>query len=93
MAARAGSISSCARGWEVVVTDAVERGRSGWMRIPEETGGVPVTLTLENPWERFRIGPGTPQQGRGVRGPAIPGRCRVLAQLHPGLRAALHDHG
>ena len=43
--------------------DAVERGRSGWMRIPEETGGVPLTLTLENPWERFRIGPGTPCGG------------------------------
>lgn len=60
------------RGWEVVVSDAVERGRSGWVRIPEETGGVPVTLTLENPWERFRIGPGTPQQGRAFEGQQFP---------------------
>jgi pimeloyl-ACP methyl ester carboxylesterase len=59
-------------GWEVIVTDAVERGRSGWMRIPEETGGVPVTLTLENPWARFRIGPGTPQDGRVFEGQQFP---------------------
>jgi pimeloyl-ACP methyl ester carboxylesterase len=59
-------------GWEVVVSDAVERGRSGWMRIPEETGGVPVTLTLENPWQRFRIGPGTPQQGQVFEGQQFP---------------------
>lgn len=60
------------RGWEVVVTDAVERGRSGWMRIPEETGGEAVTLTLENPWERFRIGPSTPQDGRVHPGQQFP---------------------
>lgn len=60
------------RGWEVLVTDAVERGRAGWMRIPEETGGVPVTLTLENPWERFRIGQGTPQDGRVFPGQQFP---------------------
>jgi pimeloyl-ACP methyl ester carboxylesterase len=33
---------------------------------------VPVTLTLENPWERFRIGPGTPQQGRVFEGQQFP---------------------
>lgn len=60
------------RGWETIVTDAVERGRAGWMRIPEETGGVPVTLTVENPWERFRIGPGTPQEGRVFPGQQFP---------------------
>jgi pimeloyl-ACP methyl ester carboxylesterase len=60
------------RGWAVVVSDAVERGRAGWMRIPEETGGEPVTLTLENPWARFRIGPGTPQQGRVFEGQQFP---------------------
>jgi pimeloyl-ACP methyl ester carboxylesterase len=60
------------QGWEVFVTDAVERGRSGWMRIPEETGGVPVTLTVENPWERFRMGPGTPQQGGVFAGQQFP---------------------
>ncbi len=25
--------------------------------IPEQTGGTPVLLTVNNPWERFRIGP------------------------------------
>ena len=59
-------------GWEVFVTDAVERGRSGWMRIPDETGGTAVTLTMENPWERFRIGPGTPQDGRVFPGQQFP---------------------
>ncbi|WP_137125635.1 alpha/beta fold hydrolase [Roseomonas sp. HF4] len=60
------------RGWEVVLTDAVERGRAGWTRIPEETGGTAVTLTLENPWARFRIGPGTPQDGRVFDGQQFP---------------------
>jgi pimeloyl-ACP methyl ester carboxylesterase len=60
------------RGWEVVVSDAVERGRAGWMRIPEETGGGAVTLPLENPWARFRIGPGIPQDGRVFDGQQFP---------------------
>lgn len=64
------------RGWETVLTDAVERGRSGWMRIPEETGGIPVTLTLENPWGRFRIGPGTPQDGQVFPGQQFPADAR-----------------
>jgi len=59
-------------GWEVVVSDAVERGRAGWTRIPEETGGEAVTLTLENPWSRFRIGPGTPQDGQVFEGQQFP---------------------
>ncbi len=33
---------------------------------------MPVTLTLENPWERFRIGPGTPQEGRVFAGQQFP---------------------
>lgn len=45
------------RGWHTVVSDAVERGRAGWTMIPEQTGGTPVLLTVNNPWERFRIGP------------------------------------
>ena len=45
------------RGWHTVVSDAVERGRAGWTQIPEQTGGQPVLLTVNNPWERFRIGP------------------------------------
>lgn len=45
------------RGWHTVVSDAVERGRAGWTQIPEQTGGTHVLLTVDNPWERFRIGP------------------------------------
>ena len=45
------------RGWPVVVSDAVERGRSGWTMIPEQTGGQPVYLPESDPWTRFRIGP------------------------------------
>lgn len=61
------------QGWETIVTDAVERGRAGWMRIPEETGGIPVTITVENPWTRFRIGTGTPQDGALLPGNQFPG--------------------
>ena len=45
------------RGWPVYVSDAVERGRSGWTMIPEQTGGQPVYLPESDPWTRFRIGP------------------------------------
>ena len=45
------------RGWPVYVSDAVERGRSGWTMIPEQTGGEPVYLPEADPWTRFRIGP------------------------------------
>jgi len=58
------------RGWPVYVSDAVERGRAGWTMIPEQTGGSPVLLTVDNPFERFRIGAGP---GSFARGEALPG--------------------
>jgi pimeloyl-ACP methyl ester carboxylesterase len=58
------------RGWHVVVSDAVERGRAGWTQIPEQTGGTALTLTVDNPWERFRIGAGA---GSFARGDVLPG--------------------
>jgi pimeloyl-ACP methyl ester carboxylesterase len=58
------------RGWPVYVSDAVERGRSGWSMIPEQTGGAPVLLTVDNPFERFRIGNGA---GSFQRGEVLPG--------------------
>lgn len=58
------------RGWHVVVSDAVERGRSGWTQIPEQTGGTALTLTVDNPFERFRIGAGP---GSFARGEVLPG--------------------
>ncbi|WP_226381324.1 alpha/beta hydrolase family protein [Falsiroseomonas ponticola] len=58
------------RGWPVYVSDAVERGRSGWSMIPEQTGGSHLLLTVDNPFERFRIGNGP---GSFARGEVLPG--------------------
>lgn len=58
------------RGWPVYVSDAVERGRAGWTMIPDQTGGQPVLLTVDNPFERFRIGAGP---GSFQRGEVLPG--------------------
>jgi len=45
------------RGWPVHVSDAVERGRSGFPP-PQLIRGEPLFLTVDNPFERFRIGAG-----------------------------------
>jgi hypothetical protein len=42
------------KGWDVYISDAVERGRSSWTNTFK---GDPVMLPLGDPWERFRIGP------------------------------------
>jgi hypothetical protein len=42
------------RGWDTYVSDAVERGRSGWTNTFK---GDAVHLPFGDPWERFRIGP------------------------------------
>ena len=42
------------KGWDVYISDAMERGRSGWTTTFK---GEPVFLPLGDPWERFRIGP------------------------------------
>jgi pimeloyl-ACP methyl ester carboxylesterase len=41
-------------GWDTYISDAVERGRSGWSSTFK---GDPVFLPFGDPWERFRIGP------------------------------------
>jgi len=41
------------KGWDTYLSDAMERGRSGW----SPGFGEPVVLPLGDPWERFRIGP------------------------------------
>jgi len=41
-------------GWNTYISDAMERGRSGWT---EKFKGEPVFLPLGDPWERFRVGP------------------------------------
>jgi pimeloyl-ACP methyl ester carboxylesterase len=44
-------------GHDVFVTDAVERGRSGWARFPQVFAGEPVFRTMGEGWGLFRIGP------------------------------------
>ena len=56
------------RGWATYVTDAVERGRSGWAMTPQ-IFQEPVFLPLQNPWERFRIGDGPGSFARGTTAP------------------------
>ena len=45
-------------GHDVFVTDAVERGRSGWARFPQIFAGEPVFRTMGEGWGLFRVGPG-----------------------------------
>ena len=42
------------KGWDTYISDAMERGRSGWTNTFK---GEPLFLPLGDPWERFRIGP------------------------------------
>jgi pimeloyl-ACP methyl ester carboxylesterase len=44
-------------GHDVIVTDAVERGRAGWARFPQVFAGEPVFRTMGEGWDLFRIGP------------------------------------
>jgi pimeloyl-ACP methyl ester carboxylesterase len=44
-------------GWDVYVSDAVERGRSGFAS-PDVWPDEPIFLTYADPFERFRIGAG-----------------------------------
>jgi len=41
------------QGWDIYISDAVERGRSGWT---DQFDGDPVFLPLHDSWERFRVG-------------------------------------
>jgi hypothetical protein len=43
-------------GHDVFVSDAMERGRSGWARFPEILAGEPVFRTMGEGWGLFRIG-------------------------------------
>jgi pimeloyl-ACP methyl ester carboxylesterase len=44
-------------GYDVYVSDAVERGRAGWARFPEILPGEPVFRTMGEGWNLFRVGP------------------------------------
>jgi len=45
------------KGWDVYVSDAVERGRSGFATA-DVWPGEPIFITYADPFERFRIGAG-----------------------------------
>ena len=45
------------KGWDTYVSDAVERGRSGFAS-PDVWPSEPTFLTYQDPFERFRIGDG-----------------------------------
>jgi pimeloyl-ACP methyl ester carboxylesterase len=75
------------RGWSVYVSDAVERGRAGWAMSPEIFAGEPIFLSMADPWERFRIGPG-PGSFRGrVANPGgqfpVEAYGQLMAQMVP----------
>src|SRR5580765_6153707 len=44
-------------GYDVYVSDAVERGRASWSRYPEIFKSEPIFRTKKEAWELFRIGP------------------------------------
>ena len=78
-------------GWDTYISDAVERGRSGWT---DKFKGEPIFLPLGDPWERFRVGPvgswnDDKAQARDLSGRPIPDRR--LRAVHEARRAAL-DH-
>jgi pimeloyl-ACP methyl ester carboxylesterase len=60
------------RGWATYVSDAVERGRSGFAMFPDIFAGEPLFLSIENPWQRFRIGEGPYAQGMPLPGNQFP---------------------
>lgn len=45
------------QGWKTYVSDAVERGKSGWAS-PDIWPADPQFLPIDNPWSRFRMGTG-----------------------------------
>ena len=45
------------RGYDVYVSDAVERGRASWARYPEFFKSEPLVRSKKEAWELFRFGP------------------------------------
>ncbi|SFM93212.1 alpha/beta fold hydrolase [Variovorax sp. OV329] len=63
-------------GFDVLVSDAVERGRSGWAPWPEIYEGAPYFRTAKEAWEEtFRFGPAGSWHPEPAR-----------RRMHPGLR-------
>jgi pimeloyl-ACP methyl ester carboxylesterase len=53
-------------GYDVYVSDAVERGRASWARYPEIFKSEPLFRTKKEAWELFRIGPSYEIGGKRV---------------------------
>jgi len=53
-------------GYDVYVSDAVERGRASWARYPEIFKTEPMFRTKKEAWELFRIGPSYEVGGQRV---------------------------
>ena len=53
-------------GYDVYVSDAVERGRASWARYPEIFKSEPMFRTKKEAWELFRIGPSYEVGGQRV---------------------------
>ncbi|SMC62724.1 esterase [Polynucleobacter kasalickyi] len=75
-------------GWKTYVSDAVERGRSGFAS-PDIWPSPPQYLTIDNPWSRFRIGTGgwndDPAQRKQFAGSQFPaeGYLNFMRQVVP----------
>jgi pimeloyl-ACP methyl ester carboxylesterase len=66
-------------GHDVYVSDAMERGRSGWARSPEVLAGEPVFRTMGEGWGLFRLGEPAGWNRDPARRVAFPGARFPLA--------------
>jgi pimeloyl-ACP methyl ester carboxylesterase len=64
-------------GWDVFVSDAVERGRASWSRFPEIYPEPPHFRSRQESWELFRFGP----PGSYDRRQAYPGTLFPVAHF------------
>ncbi len=55
------------RGYNVNVSDGVERGRASWARYPEINPGPPMFRNYEEGWTTFRLGEQYPHLYEGAR--------------------------
>ncbi|MFV0335949.1 MAG: alpha/beta fold hydrolase [Tropicimonas sp.] len=77
-------------GWDVYVSDAAERGRSGFAPVPD-VWGTPISQTVETVFERFRMGEALPRgevgraRAHAFAGTAFPVEAlgRFAAQMVP----------
>ncbi len=61
-------------GFDVYVSDAVERGRAGWARFPEVWPTEPFFRAKAEGWELFRLGPANSYRSTPAERTAHPGQ-------------------